>query len=96
MAVQRGTDGSDPVRPEPIARLARPHEERLASRSGDLAAGTLACPACDAPVALAAGPLSPTDPLTCPFCLCGAPVRDFLSLSTPSRPARVEVRVVAP
>jgi hypothetical protein len=96
MAIQRDTDGSGPVRPEPIERLARPHEERPASRSQHLAMGTLACPTCDAPVALAAGPLSPTDPLTCPFCLCGAAVRDFLSLSTPSRPAHVEVRVVEP
>jgi hypothetical protein len=40
--------------------------------------------------------MSATDPLTCPFCGHGATVRDFLSLAAPTRPARVEVRVVQP
>jgi hypothetical protein len=30
----------------------------------------------------------------CPFCRHDGAVRDFLSLAAPSRPARVEVRVV--
>ena len=54
--------------------------------------GTLACNRCDAPVALTAGPVRPTDTLTCPFCRHRAAARDFLSLGTPTRPARVEVR----
>ncbi len=68
-------------------------EERRATRSGRLASGTLACPACDAPVA-PLGVMSPIDPLGCPVCDHAATVRDFLSLAPPTRPARVEVRVV--
>jgi hypothetical protein len=94
MAIQRGMDGSEPVRPEPVGRLAGPHEERLVSRTSRLATGTLACPACDAPVAPAHGPLTPVDPLACPYCRHAGPLRDFLSLAAPTRPARVEVRVV--
>ena len=94
MAFLRGMDDSDPVRPEPITRGAGAHEEeRRTARSGRLAIGTLACARCDAPVALTAGPVSPADPLGCPYCSHHAPVRDFLSLEPPSRPARVEVRV---
>ncbi len=69
------------------------HEERRSTRSTRLGIGTLACAGCDAPVALA-GPLSPSDDLTCPFCRHRAPARDFLSLALPTRPARVVVRVV--
>jgi hypothetical protein len=32
----------------------------------------------------------------CPFCEHRAPVRDFLSLATPTRPARVVVRISHP
>jgi hypothetical protein len=63
-------------------------------RSGHLATGTLACPTCDAPVALATAFAGPADPLGCPYCDHTAAVRDFLSLETPSRPARVTVRIV--
>ena len=70
------------------------HEERRADRSV-LANGTLACPACDAPVALP-GPLSPIAPLACPLCAHAGAVRDFLSLASPTRPAHVEVVVRAP
>jgi hypothetical protein len=70
------------------------YEEIRPAPSSRLATGTLACPACDAPVVLAAGPASPADPLGCPVCDHAGPVRDFLSLAVPSRPARVEVRVV--
>jgi hypothetical protein len=93
VSFQRGIDGSEPLRPEPITRLAGPQEERRAVRTV-LGIGTLACPSCDAPVAPAAGPLAPTDPLACPFCRREGRVRDFLSLSGPPRPARVEVRIV--
>jgi DNA-directed RNA polymerase subunit RPC12/RpoP len=95
VAFLRGMDASDPLRWEPITRGAGAHEEeRRVARSGRLASGTLACARCDAPVALSPGALSPTDSLSCPFCSHRAPVRDFLSLRSPSRPARVEVRVV--
>ena len=89
-------DDSDSLRWEPITRAATAHEEeRRSTRSGRLGSGTLACERCDAPVALS-GVTSPTDVLTCPFCSHRAPLRDFLSLAGPPRPARVEVRVVAP
>lgn len=71
------------------------HEERRLARGTRLAVGTLACPACDAPVVPAAGPHAPADALTCPYCAHVGVVRDFLSLVAPSRPARVDVRVVA-
>jgi hypothetical protein len=90
MAFQRGTDGSEPIRPEPVAGS---HEHRQATR-GHLGTGTLACPRCDAPVALGEGWVAPADPLGCPYCGHAAAVRDFLSLSRPTRPARVAVRVV--
>ena len=68
-------------------------EERRV-RSGHLATGTLACPLCDAPVALATAFAGPSDPLGCPYCDHSGTVRDFLSLAPPSRPARVAVRVI--
>ena len=77
-----------------MTRLAGAKADRLGARTGHLASGTLACPRCDAPVALAAGTASPADALGCPFCAHSASVRDFLSLTSPTRPARVAVRVV--
>ena len=67
------------------------YEERRA-RSSHLAVGTLACPACDAPV-VPDGPLSPAAPLGCPYCDHAGAVRDFLLLGEPTRPTRVVVRV---
>ncbi len=93
MSFQRGIDGSDPIRSEPVGGLAGPREQREVSR-GSLGTGTLACPRCDAPVALGTGRMSPMDAVGCPFCSHTAPARDFLSLTQPARPARVEVRVV--
>ena len=94
MAFQRGIDGSEPARPQPVTRLAGARAQDLVARTGRLASGTLACPLCDAPVALAAGHASPADPLACPFCDHTATVREFLSLTGPARPARVAVRVI--
>jgi hypothetical protein len=74
-------------RPEQLSE-----ERRI--RSGHLATGTLACPLCDAPVALASAFAGPSDPLGCPYCDHSGAVRDFLSLAAPSRPARVAVRVI--
>lgn len=96
MAIHRSSDGSDPLRAERVAHVAGDEERRLA-RSSRLGEGTLACPDCDAPVALPGGrPLSPADALSCPYCSHAAPARDFLSLAAPSRPARVVVRIVLP
>ena len=92
MTFHRGIDGSDAIRSEPVARESGAHEERR-TRSTWLGAGTLACPRCDAPVALAPGPSSPAAALGCPFCRHSGAVRDFLSLTGPVRPARVDVRV---
>ena len=72
------------------------HEDRRFTPSTRLGTGTLACPRCDLPVALAARRASPAEPLGCPFCGHAGAVRDFLSLADPSRPARVDVRVVLP
>ena len=74
----------------------RIEEERRSVRTTRLAGGTLACPACDAPVAPGGRVLTPPEALACPFCDHAAAVRDFLSLTAPSRPARVAVTVRAP
>jgi hypothetical protein len=74
--------------------MAGSREERRVAGTTVLATGTLACPVCDAPVAPGPGAIAPTSPLSCPFCGHAAAARDFLSLAAPSRPARVEVRVV--
>jgi hypothetical protein len=96
VTLSRGIDGSDPARGDRIGRLAGTQEERRVARSSVLAAGTLACPRCDAPVALPAERVAPADRIACPYCAHAAHVRDFLSLEAPTRPARVVVRVVLP
>jgi hypothetical protein len=92
MMFQRGIDGSDPVRAQPISARAGAREDRHAA-SLRVATGTLACPCCDAPVALGGRGVSLTENLDCSFCRHTAAVRDFLSLAAPSRPTRVAVRV---
>jgi hypothetical protein len=94
MGFHRADDGTGPARPEPVAGLTRAGEIRFAARSSRLGSGTLACPECDAPVALGASRRTPAEPLGCPFCGHAGAVRDFLSLGAPSRPARVTVRVL--
>jgi hypothetical protein len=69
------------------------HEIRPAKRPGVLAEGTLACPRCDAPVVPPGGRAPLTGPAACPFCGRRGPLRDFLSLAVPTRPARVLVTV---
>jgi hypothetical protein len=90
--IERSFDGSDPARPEGGSRVI--HEERRQARGTHVASGTLACPSCDAPTALARA-MSPAEPIACPFCDHAGAVRDFLSLAHPTRPARVTVRIVA-
>ena len=90
---QRGIDGSEPLRAQPISELPGAYEERHGARAWRLGSGTLACPCCDAPVLLG-GRATPADALQCPFCRHAGAVRDFLSLAAPARPARVEVRLV--
>jgi hypothetical protein len=86
MGLQRSSDGSDPLRSERIAHVAGDEERRVTPSR--VAEGTLACPDCDAPVALSGGQLA------CPFCGRDGAVRDFLSLARPTRPTRVVVRIV--
>ena len=95
MSFQRGIDGSEPLRPEPVVRYAGPQEERRTVRRV-VAVGTLACPSCDAPVVPEGGRIAPSDPLWCPFCLHDGAARDFLSLDGPPRPARVAVQAILP
>jgi hypothetical protein len=73
--------------------IKRLEEERRSTRTTRMASGTLACPACDAPVAPAGRVLTPIDPLACPVCDHAGPVRHFLSLTAPTRPARVAIHV---
>lgn len=88
----RSLDGGDrDLRP------AREHaEERRTVRSTRLGTGTLACPRCDAPVAIGPQPLRLGHRLGCPFCDHAGPVRDFLSLQPPTRPTRVTIHVHSP
>ncbi len=95
MTLQRGIDGSDPARPQPIEARAGAYEYRHASRPWRLGPATLACPTCDAPVSLGGRSVKLTVQLACPFCRHRAPTRDFVSLATPARPARVEIRMIA-
>ena len=96
MSFQRGIDGAEPLRPDPVGGPAETFEHRRRSAAGQLGTGTLACPRCDAPVAPAPGPAAVGAPLGCPYCHHAGRVRDFLSLAAPARPARVEVRVRLP
>jgi hypothetical protein len=92
VALERSIGGpAEPVRPDSEGRIV--HEEVRTTRSSIVAYGTLACPSCDAPVALGGERVSPPDPLSCPFCAHHARARDFLSLRAPTRPQRVAVRV---
>jgi hypothetical protein len=93
VALHRSIDGSEPVRPDSEGRVV--HEERRIASQGIVAIGTLACPSCDAPIALGESRVSPREPLRCPFCDHGAPARDFLSLAQPTRPTRVLVRITS-
>jgi hypothetical protein len=84
-------EGSDPV-----GGRGRAEEIRRGHRTSTLAVGTLACPACDAPVAPAGARLGPASPLACPFCGHIGYVREFLTLGAPTRAAHVVVKVISP
>jgi hypothetical protein len=79
---------------EPVGRQARARADRRDQHVGLMGMGTLACPSCDAPVSPGPGPRSPADALACPLCAHEGRLRDFLSMALPTRPARVEVRLV--
>jgi len=80
---------ADPIGGE---RVGTTHQE-IRVRSKIVAAATLACPRCDAPVAPGDRPLTPAEPIGCPFCGEAGRVRDFLSFTTPTRAAHVEIRI---
>jgi hypothetical protein len=93
----RGLDGSSSSSSDFAARATPVHEERRRSiRAGQLAVGTLACPHCDAPVAVGPRGIGMSDRVSCPYCQHEGAVREFLSLALPTRPARVVVRVTLP
>jgi hypothetical protein len=86
-------DGTDPIRGERVEALTGYHDERRSWRTRPLAVGSLACPGCDAPVAPGPGTHGPPEPVACPWCGRAGRLRDFLTLGSPTRPARVVVRV---
>jgi hypothetical protein len=87
-----GRPSLDPIE----RRLPGQVEKRRVQSSGVVAAATLACRSCDAPIAPGPVPLPLADRLWCPVCHDSGPVRDFISLDAPTRPARVVVRVTWP
>jgi hypothetical protein len=93
MALHRDIEGARSDRAQPAERLAGRHELRRSEATWQMATGTLACPACDAPVLPSLGAMSPPDPMACGYCGHAGTVRDFLSLAEPTRPTRVVVRV---
>lgn len=98
MAIFRGMGQARWGRSGSGTNVAAEHEHaRRPSRTGVLETlGTLACRRCDAPVAIGPHPMFLTDELACPFCHHRRPARDFLSLTSPTRPARVIVRAGLP
>ena len=68
-------------------------QEWRAIRSDRLCEATIACRRGDAPVAIGPDPLGIGVTLTCPFCGHAGLVRDFLSLTSPTRPTHVVLRV---
>ena len=93
MALGREIEGAQGAGAQPVEQLVGRHEWRRTGTSWQMATGTLACPACDAPVMASAEPMSMPDPISCGFCRHAGSVRDFLSLVEPTRPTRVVVRV---
>jgi hypothetical protein len=79
----------------PARRAAPMVQEDPRRAPGDaLGHGTLACPCCDAPLALPAARAA-AEPTACPFCGHRASLGSFVSLASPTRPTRVVVRVTA-
>ena len=93
MALHREIEGAQSSGAEPVERVAGRHEWRRTGSSWQMATATLACPACDAPVLPSPEPMSMPDRISCGFCRHAGAVRDFLSLTEPTRPTRVVVRV---
>lgn len=93
VGILRDADGSDPIRAEPISSLGSVDADPRTGAVSTLGTGTLACPDCDAPTFIA-GPHRPHEALSCAYCGHAGALRDFLSLAPPTRPARVEIRLI--
>lgn len=92
-ALPRRHSAIGPIRQAAVERVVGWREEGSIGRGARLATATLACPACDVPVALPPGAFPPTHAVACPFCGTHGAIRDFLAFDSPARPARVEVRI---
>jgi hypothetical protein len=86
-------DDTNAIRPL-ARRVGWVEQDRHPATTGHLGVGSLACPRCDAPVSIGPAPVRPDRGLVCPFCDHSGALREFLSLSVPTRPARVVVRVL--
>src|SRR5512139_1415441 len=67
----------DPERDERLRATAARVELRPAERAAWLGMRSLACPACDMPIAIS-GPVGFSDVIACAFCETTAPTRDFI------------------
>ena len=67
----------DPERDERLRAAAARVELRPAERAAWLGVRSLACPACDMPLAIS-GPVGFSDEIACAFCETIAPTREFL------------------
>ena len=93
MTLHRRFDAGEP---EPVDGAAGLHELRISTRSTQMGVGTLACPDCDAPTRPVDYPASPATEIGCGYCGRSGPLREFLSLSEPTRPTRVVIHVRRP
>ena len=67
----------DPERDERLRAAAARVELRPAERAAWLGRRSLACPACDMPIAIST-PVGLSDEIACAFCETIAPTRDFI------------------
>jgi hypothetical protein len=96
VSFERSFDGGEPVRADRIESVDDQEAIRRSTTTQPVAHGTLACPECDVPVVLPGRAVGPAEPFACSYCGHSAHVRDFLSLSPPTRPTRVVVRLREP
>ena len=73
-----------------MERVGGLEERRGVGRTWTVATGTLACPNCDLPVASGKG-IALGAPLACPWCDHSGWAREFFTIATSPRPARVNV-----
>ena len=94
MSFLSGGDWTGRGSSQPGSRAEQVSQRKLrADRNGAIAAGTIACARCDAPVAIGPDRVAVTEALTCPFCTGQRPVGEFRSLAVPTRLTRIQVRL---